>query len=90
MDFASMAASKEARVPFVSKALVEYMYRRPIQTKMDGLESKIPLRQFAKKLGLHGALDRKKIGFSAQIDPSKNRHQDYCDFQSFVMEVLGW
>lgn len=90
MDFASMAASKEARVPFVSKALVEYMYRKPIQTKIDRLESKIPLRRFAKKLGLQGALDRKKIGFSAQVDSSRTRHQDYRDFQGFVMETLGW
>lgn len=90
MDFASMAASKEARVPFVSKQLIEYMYRRPYQIKICGLESKIPLRLFAKKIGLHGALNRKKIGFSAQIDLSKDRKDEYLSFQEVVIEELGW
>ncbi len=90
MDFASMAASKEARVPFVSKALVEYMYRRPHQIKIDGVESKIPLRRFAKQLGLQEALDRKKIGFSAQMDSSKSRQDDYLYFQEVIMEALEW
>lgn len=90
MDFASMSASKEARVPFVSKALVEYMYRRPHQIKIDGVESKIPLRRFAKKLGLQGALNRKKIGFSAQTNLTKSRQDEYLHFQEIIIEELGW
>ena len=65
MDFASMAASKEARVPFVSRKLAEYMYRRPHQVKINQVESKIPARSFALSVGLSGAVARKKIGFSA-------------------------
>lgn len=90
MDFASMAASKEARVPFVSKSLVRYMYRRPAELKIDAQHSKIPLRIMAQKLGLQGALQRKKIGFSAQTDISRPRQDDYRQFQCIVMEALGW
>ncbi|MDO9461925.1 MAG: asparagine synthase-related protein, partial [Alphaproteobacteria bacterium] len=45
MDFASMAASREARVPFVSRDLVQYMYRREAHLRLDASESKIPLRR---------------------------------------------
>ena len=90
MDFASMAASKEARVPFVSKALVEYMYRRPYAIKIDGAESKLPIRAFAKTLGLEGALARRKIGFSAQINASASRFAEYEMFQSIVLGALQW
>jgi asparagine synthase (glutamine-hydrolysing) len=58
MDFASMAASKEVRVPFVSKKLIEYMYRKPVELKLSSLQSKIPLRHYSEKIGLKGALQR--------------------------------
>lgn len=90
MDFSSMAASKEARVPFVSKNLVDYMYRRPHEIKINKSESKLPLRQLASKLNLHGALARKKIGFSAQIESSKTRFIEYSEFQNIVLESLKW
>jgi len=90
MDFASMAASKEARVPFVGKELVAYMYRQSAQIKIDGEHSKIPLRVFAKKLGLYGALSRKKIGFSAQLNQTASRYDDYGSFQKIVLESLKW
>jgi len=90
MDFASMAASKEARVPFVDKALVAYMYRQSAQIKIDNEHSKIPLRVFAKKLGLNGALNRKKIGFSAQLNQAASRYDDYGSFQKIVLESLKW
>lgn len=90
MDFASMAASKEARVPFVSTALAEYMYRRPYASKISAQASKLPLRVLAASLGLHGALDRKKIGFSAQLDASASRYAEYAQFQSIVLGALQW
>lgn len=88
MDFASMAASKEARVPFVNKSLIQYMYRRPSALRIDNTYSKIPLRALAEKLGLAGALGRKKIGFSAQTDTAASRTQDYAKFQQIVLEAL--
>nr|WP_294841598.1 asparagine synthase (glutamine-hydrolyzing) [uncultured Methylotenera sp.] len=90
MDFASMAASKEARVPFVDKALVAYMYRQSAQIKINDEHSKMPLRLFAKKLGLDGALSRKKIGFSAQLNQAASRYDDYGSFQKIVLESLKW
>lgn len=90
MDFASMAASKEARVPFVSKRLISYMYRRPSVVKITSKESKLPLRKMAKRLGLHGALNRKKIGFSAQIQTNNSPINEYATFQDTVLEALGW
>jgi asparagine synthase (glutamine-hydrolysing) len=90
MDFASMAASKEARVPFVCKELVEYMYRRPHNIKLSDDESKIPLRRFASKLGLLGALGRKKIGFSAQIKQDNTRFLEYRNFQDIILGALSW
>jgi asparagine synthase (glutamine-hydrolysing) len=90
MDFASMAASKEARVPFVSKQLINYMYRRPSDIKINSSESKLPLRVMAAKLGLKGALNRKKIGFSAQIEKNNSRFGEYAEFQKIVLEALKW
>lgn len=88
MDFSSMAASKEARVPFVTKKLIGYFYRQHNSIKINENDSKLPLRIFAAKLGLHGALQRKKIGFSAQIKESSSRREEYDEFQSVVMGAL--
>lgn len=90
MDFASMAASKESRVPFVSKKLISYLYRQPAITKINNLESKIPIRKFAEKLGLTGALERKKIGFSATLNKNVSRQKDYKEFRGIIMETLKW
>lgn len=90
MDFASMAASKEARVPFVCKNLVSYLYRQPVKIKINDSESKIPIRKLAGKLNLKGALERKKIGFSATLNNKFSRQQGYEEFRKIVMEVLKW
>jgi asparagine synthase (glutamine-hydrolysing) len=90
MDCASMAASKEARVPFADRRLAQYMYRQLPSSKIGGGASKLPLREFARRLGLQGALQRKKIGFSAKLVESTDRHEEYRDFQSFVLGELEW
>lgn len=90
MDFASMAASKEARVPFITRKIIEYMYRRPLTERFEGNTSKAPLRKFAQKLGLDVVNNRKKIGFSARIEDSNSTHQEYARFQSIILESLGW
>jgi asparagine synthase (glutamine-hydrolysing) len=90
MDFASMAASKEARVPFVSKKLISYIYRQPSSVKISNSESKIPIRKYAESLGLNSALRRKKIGFSAKLNSKTSREQDYRNFQDIVMGALEW
>jgi asparagine synthase (glutamine-hydrolysing) len=88
MDFSSMAASKESRVPFVTKSLIGYCYRQHASIKINDKDSKLPLRAYASKLGLQGALQRKKIGFSAQINANSSRRDEYDEFQSVVMEAL--
>ncbi|WP_310630243.1 asparagine synthase (glutamine-hydrolyzing) [Paraburkholderia sp.] len=90
MDFASMAASREARVPFVNKRLVTYMYRRAVDTKLDDHDSKLPLRRMVAKLGLSSVLDRKKIGFSATMSGQTGRFDEYRAFQQTNLAALGW
>ena len=89
MDFASMAASKEARVPFVTHSLIEYMYRAKFDKKLNEQFSKLPLREMLSRLDLQNVLSRKKIGFSATMK-GDNRLSEYAEFQEFNMEVLGW
>lgn len=90
MDFASMAASKEARVPFADRRLVDYCYRLPAADKLDAQESKKPLRALLRRLGLTGPLARPKIGFSAQPVPGASRHDEYRAFQALNLEALSW
>lgn len=90
MDFASMAASKEARVPFVCKKMISYLYRQSAETKINNNESKIPIRKLAERLELKGALERKKIGFSATLNKKISRQQNYEEFREIVMKVLKW
>lgn len=90
MDFASMAASKEARVPFVNKKLFEVMYKSEYSKKINSIHSKIQLRKVANKLKLYGPLMRKKIGFSSSKIDNNNRYQEYENFSKFNREVLGW
>ena len=90
MDFSSMAASKEARVPFVSKKLISYMYRKSPKIKINLKNSKLPVREFAKNLELFSALNRKKIGFSAQVVKSDSRIKSYQHFQNIVLDTLNW
>jgi asparagine synthase (glutamine-hydrolysing) len=89
MDFACMAASKEARVPFVNKSLINFMYRRAADTKINSSGSKVPLREFAKNLNLTGALNRRKVGFSASFS-GIDRKKEYAFFQKLVLEELKW
>jgi asparagine synthase (glutamine-hydrolysing) len=90
MDFASMAASKEARVPFADRRLVDYCYRSAAGHKLDNTDSKLPLRHALRRRGLLGPLQRPKIGFSTLTDPTVSRHQEYRRFQTHVLEALAW
>lgn len=90
MDFASMAASKEARVPFVNKSLISLMYRKSPTLKIDDIHSKIPLRNVLNNLKLTSPLNRNKIGFSATIKLNfQNRYDEYSFFQKTILESLN-
>lgn len=90
MDFAAMAASREARVPFADRRLVAYCYRQPVAARMDASHAKTPLRQALSARGLMGPLQRPKIGFSAQATPGVHRHTEYEHFQATVLKELSW
>ena len=89
MDFSSMAASKESRVPFVTRKLFEYIYRLPYSIKIDNEYSKKPLREFAIKSNLNFILNRRKIGFSSTM-LNHSRVEEYNYFQSLVLGELNW
>jgi asparagine synthase (glutamine-hydrolysing) len=89
MDGASMCASKEARVPFVTAKLFNLVYRQPILARyLDGAP-KGPLRSLATEMNLTGALSRKKIGFSASFQGSGSQ-AEYQYFQRFCLDELNW
>ncbi len=88
MDFASMAASKEARVPFVSKDIIENLYRKNPILKINKNYSKIPLRKYIEKINLDFVLKTKKIGFSAEINTKFNKFHNYSKFQNIVLKTF--
>jgi len=90
MDGASMSAHKEARVPFVDNRLAHYVYHLDHRHKLSSTQSKLPLRKIAKKLALHGALQRKKIGFSSTMSQQKDKYVEYNNFRKINMDILGW
>jgi asparagine synthase (glutamine-hydrolysing) len=89
MDFASMSASKEARVPFVDVKLFSLMYRKDFKVRLKNNRSKFPIVSVAKNLDLFGAISRKKVGFSATLDQESKR-DEYRKFQKICLETLKW
>lgn len=68
VDYPSMAASIEARSPFMDHSLIEYSARIPFSTKMkDG--PKTVLRKFAAKLLPNYLLSQPKVGFGMLLAP---------------------
>lgn len=75
-DKSSMAAGKEARVPFCSKSLVDFMYRRPIGCRFNKKFSKIPLREILLKTKFSFVSKIPKIGFRT-IMPNMDTKEMY-------------
>lgn len=90
MDFAAMAASKEARVPFADRRLVALCYRAAPAHRLDASASKLPLRRLLERIGLVGPLARAKIGFSATPNPRMTRYDEYRGFQDLMLKELAW
>ena len=88
MDFASMAASKEARVPFVSRDIIENLYRKSSKLKINKSFSKIPLRKYIKNIKLDFVLETKKIGFSAATENKLGKFHNYSIFQDIVLKTF--
>jgi asparagine synthase (glutamine-hydrolysing) len=89
MDFASMSASKEARVPFVDVKLFSLMYRKDFKVRFNHNRSKSPVVSVAENLKLFGAISRKKVGFSATFD-QENKRDEYRRFQEICLKTLKW
>lgn len=66
-DRMTMAASIEARSPFLDYRLVEFSMKLPSRYKVNGNGNKLILRDFAKDLIPKSIIDRPKKGFSIPI-----------------------
>lgn len=66
-DKMTMAASIEARVPFLDYNLVEYMLQVPMQFKYRNGETKYILKKAAESLLPREIIYRKKIGFASPV-----------------------
>jgi asparagine synthase (glutamine-hydrolysing) len=68
VDKMSMAASLEARTPFLDHVLVERLMQVPASFKVNWRENKIPFRQLARRYLPPEIVDRPKHGFEIPLD----------------------
>jgi len=68
MDKMSMAASLEARVPYLDHELVEFSAGLPLRMKLEGLQGKGILRKLAEGVLPPEIIKRKKVGFVVPIN----------------------
>jgi asparagine synthase (glutamine-hydrolysing) len=64
----TMAASIEARVPFLDHRLAEYVSTLPDEMRVRGLKTKWILREMGKKLLPARILKRPKVGFRVPVN----------------------
>lgn len=67
-DVASMAFSLEARAPFLSREVVEWGMRLPVNWKIKGNTNKYLLRKLVYRYVPQSIMDRPKRGFGVPID----------------------
>lgn len=67
VDRASMAASLEARAPFLDHTLIEYILRLPLKLKMNGLTGKYILKHAMRGRLPEGVIKRPKKGFGMPV-----------------------
>jgi asparagine synthase (glutamine-hydrolysing) len=65
IDRFSMASSVEARVPFLDPALVDYVYRLPLDLKVRDGETKYVLKRAVADVVPERVANRPKVGFNA-------------------------
>ena len=66
-DKMSMAASIEARVPFLDYKLIEFMLQVPMKWKYHKKQTKYILKKIAETFLPHEVIYRKKVGFASPI-----------------------
>lgn len=82
MDKITMAASIEARVPFLDHRLVEWGLRIPSDLKIRGLQTKFIVKKLGERMLLKQVIYRRKSGFSIPISSwllDKTRLGRYLD-----------
>lgn len=92
VDRASMAASLEARAPFLDHRVVEYALALPLEQKWRDGQGKWPLRKLLYKRVPQVLVDRPKMGFSVPLaDLFRNGLRDQVEsaFAGPVLEELG-
>lgn len=72
IDYPSMAASIEARSPFVDYRLVEYSAKVPFETRMKGGKTKAVFRKIAEDKLPEYILNHPKVGFGMLLTPFLN------------------
>jgi len=68
VDRATMAASLEARVPYLDPRVVEFAWRLGFASKVRGGEGKLPLRRLLYRDVPRDLVDRPKFGFGIPLD----------------------
>lgn len=66
-DRMSMAASVEARVPFLDPRIVEYAAALPRAFKVNGIRTKIALKKLAERYAPSELIYRRKVGFNLPL-----------------------
>lgn len=66
-DRMSMAASIEARVPFLDHKLAEFAARLPRPLRVNGLKSKVLLKRLAERYLPNDVIYRRKVGFTVPL-----------------------
>jgi asparagine synthase (glutamine-hydrolysing) len=67
VDRASMGVSLESRVPLLDHRVIEFAWRLPLNTKIQGKTGKSPLRQLLYKYVPRQLVDRPKRGFAVPV-----------------------
>ena len=88
-DHATMAASKECRVPFSDHRMLSFTYRVTPEKKLNEHTGKLQLRRVASSLGLSYLSSREKRPFSYQ-NQTESIEIHYEKFQTRQLEALGW
>lgn len=83
-DVASMAYSLESRAPFLSKELIEWSYKLPINYKLGIRSNKYLLRKLSYRYVPKKIMDRPKRGFGVPIDIWLRN-----DLKSWALDIIN-